>query len=55
MQLCGLKRNKETAIIVEALIEAELIDLEKTDRARYVVKEALKKIRKEKYEKKQKC
>ena len=49
-----MKRNREASIIVEMFVETGLIEPQKTDRARYVAKEAMKKIRRERFEEKQK-
>lgn len=45
-----MKRSREVAIIVNALFTNHLITERQTDRARYVIKEAIKDIRREKYE-----
>lgn len=49
-----MKRNKEVTIVVDSLIESELINENERARASGVVKEALKKIRAEKYKERQK-
>lgn len=48
-----MKRNKEVTIVVDSLIESELINENERARASGVVKEALKKIRAEKYKERQ--
>ena len=42
-----MKRSREVSIIICALVENGLLEIEKTDRARHVVKEAIKEIRRE--------
>lgn len=49
-----MKRNREVTIVVDSLIESELINENERARASGVVKEALKKIRAEKYKERQK-
>lgn len=44
-----MKQKEEVTVIVESLCKNGLLTLQKTDRARYVVKEALKEIRCRKY------
>lgn len=47
-----MKRNEEVKIIVDSLVKNELLEEKKTDRARFVVKEAIKEIRNRKFKKK---
>lgn len=49
-----MKRNKEVTIVVDSLIESELINENERAKVSGVVKEALKKIRAEKYKERQK-
>ena len=44
-----MKRNKEALIVVNFLIENKLLDENKIDVAKNVVKEAFKEIRREKF------
>ncbi len=44
-----MKRSREVSIIVDALVTNELIEQRQSDRARHIVKEAIKDIRKERY------
>lgn len=48
-----MKRSKEIAIIVNSLVENGLLQENKTDRARCVIKEAIKDIRRERHREKQ--
>lgn len=48
-----MKRKEEVEIIVNALYDSGLVDEKKTDRARFVIKEALKDIRTKKFKEKQ--
>ncbi len=50
-----MKRSREVAIIVNALVDNQLITESQTDRARYVIKEAIKDIRRERYERRDDC
>ncbi len=50
-----MKRSREVAIIVNALVDNQLITESQTDRARYVIKEAIKDIRRERYERRDNC
>ena len=47
-----MKRSREVSIIVEALVVNSLLDGNRTDKARFVIKEAIKEIRRERYQKK---
>ena len=49
-----MKRNEEVKIIVDSLVKNELLEEKKTDRARFVVKKAIKEIRNRKFKKKKK-
>lgn len=49
-----MKRKEEVSIITEALLEHKLIEVERVEEARAVIKGALKNIRVKKYEEKQK-
>lgn len=48
-----MKRSREVTIIVNSLVANQLIAENQTDRARYVIKEAIKDIRRERYVEKQ--
>lgn len=48
-----MKRSAEVAIIIDALVKNGLLQENKTDRARCVIKEAIKDIRRERYREKQ--
>lgn len=48
-----MKRSREVTIMVNSLVANQLIAENQTDRARYVIKEAIKDIRRERYEEKQ--
>lgn len=48
-----MKRSREVTIIVKSLVENGLLEQKKTDRARFVIKEAIKEIRCERYKEKQ--
>ncbi|MBE5932947.1 MAG: hypothetical protein E7263_05985 [Lachnospiraceae bacterium] len=48
-----MKRSREVSIIVDALVINELIEQRKSDRARHIIKEAIKDIRREQYEERQ--
>lgn len=45
-----MKRNQEVSIIIQSLLENGLLQERQTDRARSVVKEAFKEIRRVRYE-----
>lgn len=45
-----MKRNQEVSIIIQSLLENGLLQEKQTDRARSVVKEAFKEIRRVRYE-----
>ena len=45
-----MKRNQEVSIIIQSLLENGLLQERHTDRARSVVKEAFKEIRRVRYE-----
>ena len=45
-----MKRNQEVSIIIQSLLENGLLQEGQTDRARSVVKEAFKEIRRVRYE-----
>lgn len=45
-----MKRSREVSIIVDALTDAGLIQESNTDRARCIIKGAIKKIRREQYD-----
>lgn len=49
-----MKRSREVTIIVNSLVDNQLIAENQTDRARYVIKEAIKDIRRERYVEKRK-
>lgn len=44
-----MKRSREVSVIIEALVREGLLNSEKTDIARRVVKESIKEIRRERY------
>lgn len=48
-----MKRSREVTIIINSLVENGLLHEGKTDRARGVIKHAIKKMRVEKYREKQ--
>lgn len=48
-----MKRNQEVSIIIQSLLENGLLQERHTDRARSVVKEAFKEIRRVRYEERQ--
>jgi len=48
-----MKRNQEVSIIIQSLLENGLLQERQTDRARSVVKEAFKEIRRVRYEERQ--
>lgn len=48
-----MKRNREVAIVVSALVSNGLLEERKSDVARHIVKEAFKEIRQERYREKQ--
>lgn len=48
-----MKRNQEVSIIIQSLLENGLLQEKQTDRARSVVKEAFKEIRRVRYEERQ--
>lgn len=48
-----MKRNQEVSIIIQSLLESGLLQEKQTDRARSVVKEAFKEIRRVRYEERQ--
>ena len=51
-----MKRNQEVSIIIQSLLENGLLQERQTDRARSVVKEAFKEIRRVRYEeRRRKC
>ncbi len=45
-----MKRNQEVSIIIQSLLENGLLQERQTDRARSVVKEAFKEIRRARFE-----
>ena len=49
-----MKRSREVTILVEALKASGLLEERKTDRARFVIKNAIKDIRREQYAESQK-
>lgn len=48
-----MKRSREVSIIVDALVSNGLIEQRQSDRARHIVKEAIKDMRKERYAEKE--
>lgn len=48
-----MKRSREVTILVNSLVESGLLEQKSTDRARCVIKESIKEIRRERYKEKQ--
>ena len=47
-----MKRSREVTIIVDALTAEGLLNADKTDRARHIIKEAIKEIRVQRFKEK---